>query len=185
MSENNSTMDSKEQLENDRESLLWGVQRSIRYHDRRCRFFEKMHRFVIFVGIVGFSSVWTTMAQNINVNIMFWLALIATILFAADLVINFSKLSHLHFDLKQRFGDLEKFLIDKTDAASLGEGKRQRLTIEQNEPPVMRALDTLCHNELLVAQGYDKEKDSEEYASVRWYERITANFISWPNIANR
>lgn len=33
----------------------------------------------------------------------------------------------------------------------------RRLAIEADEPPILRMLDTLCHNELLCAMGQEDE----------------------------
>ena len=41
----------------------------------------------------------------------------------------------------------------------------KRLELETTEPPALRALDTICHNELLRAVGYGrKEEVVDNYA---------------------
>jgi hypothetical protein len=49
-----------------------------------------------------------------------------------------------------------------------------RLAIEVDEPPILRVLDLLCHNEQARAQG---EKQSELYP-IRWHERLMAPWLS-------
>jgi hypothetical protein len=47
------------------------------------------------------------------------------------------------------------------------------LAIEADEPPILRVLDAICHNELLRAMGYPKERE----AQIAWYQRLLASFV--------
>jgi hypothetical protein len=38
---------------------------------------------------------------------------------------------------------------------------------------VLRVLDSICHNELLRAMGYDRS----QYVEIAWYQRLLAQFV--------
>jgi hypothetical protein len=44
------------------------------------------------------------------------------------------------------------------DATALAAFTARRLEIEADEPPILKVLDSVCHNELLRAMGYDKSE---------------------------
>lgn len=152
----------------------WGLQcrarRSLRYHDRRSKFFENCHRGALLVGLFGYSAILSNM---IAPSLHKWLAVAVAITFAFDIVVGFSRKAWLHADLKQRFLEMEELLVGPQNDEQLDGVERMILKIERGEPPVMRALDVLCHNELAQAEGID-----DQYR-VRWYQRVTAHFYAW------
>ena len=48
-----------------------------------------------------------------------------------------------------------------------------RLDIEAREPPVLRVLDTMCHDELLTALGIEDGHRS----NLGWWQRWPAQFV--------
>ncbi len=48
-----------------------------------------------------------------------------------------------------------------------------RLDIEAREPPVLRVLDTMCHDELVTALGIEDVHRS----NLRWWQRWPANLV--------
>ncbi len=52
-----------------------------------------------------------------------------------------------------------------------------RLEIEKDEPPVLRVLDSVCHNELLLKMGYDPIKNRCEFVDIKWYQRLFMHII--------
>ncbi|MBN8516221.1 MAG: hypothetical protein J0M14_18475, partial [Candidatus Accumulibacter sp.] len=55
--------------------------------------------------------------------------------------------------------------------------------IEKDEPPVYRALDILCHNELLVAGAHCAPGDQSPLrAKLSLLQRSTSQFYRWPNV---
>lgn len=50
----------------------------------------------------------------------------------------------------------------------------KRLEIEAEEPPILRVVDILCHNELLRAQGYDPTIEATLYYDVSPLQRFFA-----------
>ena len=60
--------------------------------------------------------------------------------------------------------------VEAVDARRIADWTRERLAIEAEEPPVLRVLDTLCHNELTRAMGYGQEYQ----AKVGFFQRLFA-----------
>jgi hypothetical protein len=102
-------------------------------------------------------------------------AALVTILSAADLVFGHSRKARLHERLACKFVDLERKIIsinvsDFTEA-KLAELKAERLNIETEEPPIKLILDSICHNEMLRAEG---NKNKDEYVKLTLTQRIFA-----------
>ena len=113
-----------------------------------------------------------------------WFAALAAILGAFDLVIGYGHRANQHRDLKRRFCVLERKLIQADPQQNVQQLKVERSEIEADEPPVFRALDAQCHNEMCAAMGYSRTKPDESchYRKIPWFKRATANWIHWPNL---
>ena len=73
-----------------------------------------------------------------------------------------SRRATTHASLAQQFAQLEREMVphehNENVGAAVATGFRQRrLEIEESEPPKLRAIDLLCHNEL-VTSTYRHEK---------------------------
>jgi hypothetical protein len=160
-------------------NLLFDVRRSIRYHDRRRAFFVKLHRLTSVLTILLSGSVVFRLAGAGQPAA--WLTVIgvaAAVLAAADMVANHSASANRHEQLRGRFIELELALL--ADPDDTGRHQRARLAIERDEPPIYRALDALCHNELALAGGY-----GEEYLHrVGPLPRLTSQWLQWSDIAS-
>lgn len=167
-------------LDEDQFNLHFDVQRSIRYHDRRMVYFERLEKFTNVLTIV---TVGLALSEASGDAISHWLTGVAAItaLFAAcDLVVGFGRMADLHRHLRRRFCALEKRIVaDLSDKLGAREFKLERLEIEQDEPPVYRALDILCHNEMMLALGYTVAKNAEHFGYLPWFKRITAQWLHW------
>lgn len=164
--------------------LLFDIRRSIRYHDRRKSFFERLHHVTSFLTILMAGSVLFDLAKNGETA--WWLTvfgILAALFAILDMVVSFSRQAGIHGNLKDRFSILEIEMVsgDSSEEAWL-KYQRDRLNIEKDEPPIFTALDALCRNELLIAEGYSGSDYLKECISVSWFERITSNIFKWPNI---
>lgn len=156
---------------------IFSIGRSIRYHDHRVAWFDRLHRMssavsillagVIFMEIGGARSPWYIQA----------LAAIGALLSTFDLVLGFAKCADVHRDLKRRFVELEIALVN---GASTQEIEVSRRRIEIDEPPLYSALDVLCREEMCAAMGCENQ-----YQPLAWLPRTTRNWYRWPNIAAR
>jgi len=158
-------------------NLLFGLRRSIRYHNRRRSFFDGFQRFTNAVSITLGSAILFIILSDVGTYFAVTSAAIVTIFSAINLVASPSQKARLHEDLGRRFMMLERELINREREDFTHEDLRrftvQRLEIEQEEPPTLYVLDAICHNELLRAMGYGKEY----FVQVNWYQRLLANIL--------
>ncbi len=171
------------ELDHQQFGLLFDIRRSIRYHDRRRNFFEVLHRITALLTILMAGSVLFDIGKDGETA--WWLitmGVIAALIAATDMVINYASLADLHRNLKSRFCELEKaMLAGDTSKEKWKAHQLERLTIEQDEPPVFRALDILCRNEVAIAHNLAA---SEVFEMGMW-PTLTCHFYSWPDIAKR
>ena len=155
--------------------LLFGVRRSVRYHNRRRMFFDGFGLFKSACTVILGSGTMVGILTSGGHAFTLLAAALITVLSAIDLVVGTSKAARLHSDLARRFIELEKeFLPEKaTTRAELDRLEAARLTIEADEPPILRILDSVCHNELLRSMGYE----DEVFLKIFWFQRLFANFI--------
>nr|DAH57964.1 MAG TPA: SMODS and SLOG-associating 2TM effector domain family 4 [Caudoviricetes sp.] len=167
-------------------ALKFGVRRSCRYHDRRRAYFDTLHKITNVLTILLAGSVVFSIAHegSKDPSWLIGIALLASLLSAVDLVVGYAQKANLHRELKIRFAQLEiDILTGGEDKAALREFTKARLTIEKDEPPVYRALDILCQNELLIADGYEGEEYEELMGRLASFERMTAYVFRWSDVA--
>ena len=159
----------------ERHKLLFGVRRSIRYHHRRTVFFDRLHKISTFLSaLAGTATVASVLAKAPSILSITFAAAVA-IFSVIDLVFGTAQSARLHNDLARRFIALEKTLIslDSPTEKDITEMTARRLDIETDEPPPLKVLDSMCHNELLRAMGYDKN----HYLKIGWFQRRLAQFV--------
>lgn len=165
-----------ERLADQHHSLLFGVRRSARYHLRRRRFFELWHATTNFIGIVSGSAAVVAVVKDFPM-LAALLGVLVAVASAFDLVIGTAETARKHSDLAARFILLEKEIVlagDPTEA-NLRAHTAKRLEIEADEPPTLRTLDRLCHNDLCRAMG----EPPESFKRIPWYQRRLAQLISF------
>lgn len=143
--------------DNDIHELTCHLQRSVRYHRARERFFEWWSNVFSVVSLLAGSSVvvsllaaapaWVAMASGATVAGMQ----------ALELVFRLSGRARDHNGFASEFLALERILVEKdvVTEADLRAMKAEILTIEAREPPVKRYLDVICHNQVAVSIGSD------------------------------
>lgn len=167
--------------------ILFRVRRSVRYHDRRRAFFEMLHRVTSVLTILLAGSILFQIGSD-QKETAFWLtgiSVIAAVLAAADMVIGYASHAALHRDLKGRFCDLETEILTGGEAAAEWDKHQASiLRIERDEPPIYRALDLLCRDEVLVAEGFGRDgEDASQFSNLPFFTRMTSHLYPWPNIA--
>jgi len=168
-----------EKQETELHTLLFGVRRSIRYHNRRRRFFDGFDKFVKVLSVVCGSAAFAAAAAHHSVVIMTFAGLIA-VFSAINLVVGPAQAARLHEELARKFAKLEHDIIQANNMTpeQLNQFQADRLMIELEEPPPMRVLDTICHNELCEAMGYDQR----EFYKVGFLQSLFAHVIDlWPS----
>lgn len=175
-------------------NLFFAVKRCIRYHQRRRSWFESCHHMTL-LGVVfttGGVAARLELVQPDTEGAQFisWgLALLSGALVTANIVFRFAERAAEHKGLAKRWRALEAAL-SPIGPLSDREYKRyvaQRLQIENDEPPVMRLLDALCHHELKKAL-YPEYSDDEVKAvrkAAPLSRRAVAHLFSQPLTAAR
>lgn len=146
---------------------LFGVRRSVRYHRRRQAFFDALNDIALLATAVAGSAACAAAFAELG-----WTAAAATVAALAsafNLVVAPSRRARRHDDLARRFIVLEQSAVQP--GASASDVEQRRLTIEQDEPPVYRVLDTICHNEVMRSLGHQ----DHELVRVPLWMRVTAN----------
>ena len=138
-----------------RYSLLFGVRKSVRYHDHRRRFYLTAQSWVHFIGIVLGSA---AAAQFLTGEAWAWSQWlfpgVIAVTSAYALVVRIGDKAAIHLDLYRRFIRLERsFLGAPIDEETLDQLEDKRLEIEMDEPPIFQALNRACHNEILQSEG--------------------------------
>ena len=139
-----------EELESKVDSLDFGVEKSKRYHQRRRGFYDSLHKIIMFLVIVSGSAAFAELSLNFAAG--------AVVLAAIDLVWSPALLARKHEMLFRDFSDLAIDIRAKTpnDRAYKALDKK-RLVLEKDEPPVYKALEAHCDNEVRRAWGRDSE----------------------------
>ena len=94
---------------------------------------------------------------------------------ACEIVFGPAKKARLHSELARDFIGLEQALVragEDLPEAQMREFEAQRLDIESREPPVLRVLDAMCHDELVRALGIDESERSEPEWYQRWFAHV-------------
>ncbi|ASF48004.1 hypothetical protein [Methylovulum psychrotolerans] len=181
-------MNIKEQLNlsDENYNLLFDIRRSIRYHERRKYFFYCIQNLVSFFAIVMAGVViMDTVKDGITPRWMMWVGVFAAVLSALDLVIGFSKNADLHSKLREKFADLEIDIITGPPSGDEWiEYQKRRLIIEKDEPATYFAIDALCRNELLIADGFSQKQNASHFAKITFFQKITSQLFRWENSIN-
>lgn len=131
--------------------LQFGLEGSARYHARRRAFFDLWHKIIMFLVILSGSAAFSGVFGAPQ-----WIGLFVAGLGALDLVIGFSHKSRDHAVLHRRFVELISEL-QVSDESALPRLTQKRLSIEQDEPPIYKALSLACHNEIVASHGNGDE----------------------------
>jgi hypothetical protein len=155
--------------------LLFGIRRSVRYHASRRRFLDQLHKLSNFLTLLSGTGIFISVLSNLNQLWMTSAAFLIITLSLIDLVIDAPGKARLHNDLERRFLELEKCTISNKNPTQddIISFESSRLEIEADEPPILKVLDIICHNELSRALGYDKSN----FYHVSWYQSLFCQII--------
>lgn len=190
----------------DRTRKLYGdemfhVRRSVKYHDRRKRFFESVMSFALFLGFVaGPSFVLIGMytdgsapiqgQEDTAVAVADWVkyvpAIVTSIVTGWALLAKANIKANLHDRLRSDYirlrQEMERAKTDCTEQ-DVARFTATRTAIEDGEPPVKRVVDAICHNEVCLSLGVRK---ITSYVKVqpwhRWFGSFTHLFDEGPRL---
>jgi hypothetical protein len=155
--------------------LLFDVQRSIRYHNKRRAFFDSLNT-VSNVCAVGFGSgtVFSLLQSADSQWLTASLAAGVTLVSTVNLVIGSNRMARTHHDLARKFTDLERKIraVHEETPDLVSTWWNERLSIESEEPPVKRVLDSMCYNEMIKAMGYTHVKPVKITPTQRFFAHV-------------
>ena len=157
--------------------LLFGVRRSVRYHIRRQRFFDRLERIGALASLAAGSSTVVALLASVDERLVLAAAAATAAAGASAVIFTPGLRARQHNDLAREFISLEQDRVRAGEVTPerLAELMARRLKIEAAEPPILRVLDAMCHNELLTAQGGDEG----QRASVTRLQRWLANWADF------
>ncbi|KXB18747.1 hypothetical protein ADT28_12630, partial [Xylella fastidiosa] len=160
------------ELHTKRWELLWGVQKSQRYHSSRMAFFDRCNTLSSFIGLLGASAVIASFGKCAAEWMAVAGAVTVTIATSINLVTGTAQMARIHSDLRRRFSQLESDIVKHPDTTQeqISAWTAQRLGIESDEPPIFVALDILCENQ--VTRSYADLKDHPS-RKLPWFKRVT------------
>lgn len=159
--------------------LLFGVRRSVRYHEKREGFFAAIRNIVDAIIFLSGSSAILAFAVVVRENWGPWILVIFPLLptFASciALVFGVGDRASTHKQLKREFIGLEQKLIaieNQCTEKKVREIRQERLSIEARESPQHRVLSRICHNELV----HTLQIDRKHIRPVTRSQRLLAHF---------
>lgn len=165
----------REKMEEKQHKLLFAVRKSVRYHSLRKKFFDGLGKFITCFGLVAGMATVATLLGTVSKIVPLVLSALASVASAINLVVGCAESARRHGEFGRDFNELELEIVKAGENPThdkLIELVSRRLEIEANEPTKLVVLDTLCHNEILRAMGYDKSHD----IPTTWPQRCFAHY---------
>jgi hypothetical protein len=135
------------------DQLRFGIEKSLRYHQRRRAHYEGIHRYLMVGVLFSGSAAFADMLEQPQL-----FGLLGAAFGALDLVFSFSMRARDHELLHRRFTDIARQV--ETTATPTEDDLRRwtsaRREIEADEPPVFWALEASCDNEVTIAWGRER-----------------------------
>lgn len=161
-----------------RHEVSYRLRLSIRYHQRRTRFFDLWDKWIKALVVLASTSAFATLTiEAAGTSIAKWTSAVIAAMSALSLVFAFSEKARIHANLTRRYSELEAELaaMRASRKGSLADIDRRIRLIEADEPPSLGALVVLCQNEIALQEGHENS-----ITSLRWYQRVLAHFVDLP-----
>ena len=168
-----------------RDDILTQCECSKRYHSARLRFYENAHRWtLLFIVISSVCAIFISGFSEGGGRIAA-LSLFSLILGLISLVFDFNGRARQHESLYQRFsslnGDIEA--LSNPQQKDLDIWNRKIHDMFAVEPPVYRALNKHCRNEVVqTLYASDTKEYKDHFKPMKWRERKFMNFYHFPMI---
>ena len=148
-----------------------------RYHTSRQGWYEFMHRWCMFVVVIGGAGA-VAEAVGHGTSYSWTIALVPTIAGTIDLVFDFSAKAAQHARLQEKsyeiIADIEQSNDDPVVVCRRGWAAMAR--IWALEPKTMRVVQALAYND--TRQGTEKNVQQSDLIEVRWWPRLMKHV--WP-----
>lgn len=160
-----------------RHDVSYRLRLSIRYHQRRTRFFDLWDKWIkILVVFAGTSAFTALMIETADASIAKRISVVIAVMGILSLVFAFSEKARAHSNLARRYSELEAELatMRAPRKGNLMDLDRRIRLVEADEPPTLGVLVILCQNEIALQEGH-----KNQITSLRWYHRVLAHFIDF------
>lgn len=150
------------------------LQRSVRYHRARERFFEGWSNAFSFASLLAGSSVVVSLLASAPG----WIALASGAavvgMQATEQVFRLSSKARDHAGFATEFLNLERTIAMRGEITEvdLRDIRGEVLSIESREPPIKRYLDLICHNQVARAIG------SDDIEPLKFWQRRLAQYLN-------
>lgn len=148
----------RKKFEKDNHEALFRVQSSIRYHNRLCHFYGILNACAIIAMAAG-ALVATSylVTRTLSTWTLASITTVTSITGILNLTLGWQHKAKKHEELKQRFTKAEALFSKGTlNQEELTKVRREILRIEEDEPPILNLLNTVCYYE--TWQSYDRKK---------------------------
>lgn len=142
-------------IKEDLNELSFNVQRSIRYHTARRRYYDSWHKVTVATALILGSAAVAAILSTLDKTYSIVAAGLIPVTHAINLVMQPIDKARRHHDLANDFCEIEKEITRNLAPTpqDIAEWKAQVLDIETREPPRMKVLNILMHNELCLARN--------------------------------
>lgn len=168
---NKESRNAAEKSEAETDEIIFLIEISARYHNRRRAFIDLWHRILMLITIMTGSIAAADLLGYVK-----YLAFAAAFFAALDLVFALSDKARDHEFLYRSFGQLLAEIRSTSNPTEndIRQWQIKKIEIEADEPAIFWALQALCYNEAIHAT--DREEEGFELKS-RWYEKLLKNYI--------
>jgi hypothetical protein len=144
-----------EYLWDKRHSVIYRIELSVLYHQKRSRFFDALDKSAKAIAVIGGSAAFWKIGGESN---MMYVAALITVSSTFALVFGFSDKARRHSELSRDFIQLEAQIVGKGERefteADLAGWSAQLHSLEASEPAALSGLVRLCQNELAAAYDH-------------------------------
>ena len=157
--------------------LLFAARRMVRYHRRREHFLDRTRDIGAFLTVFSGSATVATALASVSWALP-WAALATALLSACEIAFQTARRARLHAELARDWGaferDVRRARLQLTEEALI-DLQARRLEIEAHEPPPLRVLDAMCHDEVVTAMGLPDAQRS----NVTPLQRLLRNVVDF------
>jgi hypothetical protein len=145
-----------DELSEKRHEISYRLRLSVRYHQRRVRFFDGWDLLAkglsILAGTSAIGALWAD-----EKHLAAWITAGITAVTTLSLVCGVAAKARLHADFARKYLELEASLVSSVNPTEqfLADIDGKVRMIEAQEPPPLGALVTLCQNELARQEGHE------------------------------
>lgn len=159
-----------------RHEILERIEISVRYHQKRERFFELSDKWVKAIAIIGGSVAFANLEPNDGTRKA--LAALIALSSTLALVFGFADRAKRHAELTRKFRELDARIVQKGEIsymeADLGAWEAEERMLEANEPPALNALVKICQNEIAITAG-----QPNKMVRIPYHQKLFSHLISF------